>query len=116
VARLESSWGWVAGFLLVFHFFVPFLILFSRWVKRKGRALVWVAVWLLLMRLVDIYWIIVPSFEREGAVFRLLDVALLLALGGVWLSFFFHRLKATPILPAHDRRIEPELTGAAAHD
>jgi hypothetical protein len=116
VARLESGWGWVSAFLLVFHFFVPFLILFSRWVKQKGRALVWVAAWMILMRMVDIYWIIVPAFEREGFPFRLLDVAVLLALGGIWLSFFFRRLKATSILPTHDPRIEPELTGAAAHD
>ncbi len=116
VARLDSSWAWVSAFLLIFHFFTPFLILFSRWVKQKGRALVWVAVWMLFMRIVDIYWIVVPTFERTGSPFRLLDVALILALGGIWLSFFFRRLKTTSILPAHDPRIEPELTGASAHD
>ena len=116
VTRFGPGWGWVSGFLLVFHFFVPFLILFSRWVKQKGRALVWVAAWMILMRMVDIYWIVVPTFERGGFPFRLLDVAVVLALGGIWLSFFFRRLKATSILPAHDPRIEPELTGAAAHD
>lgn len=116
VARLDSNWVWVSAFLLVFHFFVPFLILFSRWVKQKGRALVWIAGWMILMRIVDIYWIVVPTFERTGSPFRLLDVALILAFGGIWLSFFFRRLKTTSILPAHDPRIEPELTGAAAHD
>ena len=116
VTRFGPGWGWVSGFLLVFHFFVPFLILFSRWVKQKGRALIWVAAWMILMRMVDIYWIVVPTFERGGFPFRLLDVAVVLALGGVWLSFFFRRLKTTSILPAHDPRIEPELTGASAHD
>ena len=116
VTRLESGWVWVSSFLLVFHFMAPFLILFSRWVKRKGRALVWVAGWMILMRIVDIYWILVPTFQRPGNAFRLLDVALILALGGVWLSFFFRRLKTTSILPAHDPRIESELMGAAAHD
>ncbi len=116
VARLESGWVWVSSFLLLFHFIAPFMILFSRWVKQKGRALVWVAGWMILMRIVDIYWIVVPTFERTGSVFRLLDVALILALGGIWLSFFFRRLKTTSILPAHDPRIEPELMGAAAHD
>ena len=116
VTRLESGWVWVSSFLLLFHFIAPFMILFSRWVKQKGRALVWVASWMILMRIVDIYWIIVPTFERSGSAFRFLDVALILAFGGIWLSFFFRRLKESPILPAHDPRIEPELTGAAAHD
>ncbi len=116
VTRLESGWVWVSSFLLLFHFIAPFIILFSRWVKQKGRALVWIAGWMILMRIVDIYWIIVPTFERPGSAFRLLDVALILAFGGIWLSFFFRRLKSTSILPAHDPRIEPELMGAAAHD
>lgn len=116
VTRLGPGWGWVGGFLLIFHFFVPFAILFSRWVKQKGRALVWVAGWMILMRMVDIYWIIVPGFERGGFPFRLLDVALILAFGGIWFSFFFRRLKGTSILPAHDPRLEPELSGVSAHD
>ena len=116
VTRLGPGWGWVGGALLVFHFFVPFAILFSRWVKQKGRALVWVAIWMILMRLLDLYWIIIPSFERGGFPFRFLDVALVLALGGIWLSFFFYRLKATEILPTHDPRLEPELAGVSAHD
>jgi hypothetical protein len=115
VVRLNGGWGWLAAFLLIFHFFVPFLILFSRWVKQKGQALVWVAAWMLLVRLVDLYWILIPGFER-GVPFQLLDVAIVVALGGVWLSFFFSRLRTTSILPQRDPRIEPELTGVAAHD
>ncbi len=116
VTRLGPGWGWVGAFLLIFHFAVPFVILFSRWVKQKGRALVWVAVWMLLMRLVDLYWIIIPTFERGGFPFRFLDIALVLAFGGIWLSFFFNRLKGTSILPAHDPRLEPEFAGVSAHD
>lgn len=116
VTRLGPGWGWLSAFLLLFHFAAPFLILFSRWVKQKARALVWVAAWMLLMRLVDIFWIIVPTFQREGFPLRLLDVAVVLALGGIWLSFFFARLKTRSILPANDPRIRPELTGATAHD
>lgn len=116
VTRLATGWVWVSAFLLLFHFAVPFLILFSRWVKQKARALVWVAAWMLFMRLVDIYWIIVPTFNREGFALRLLDLVVVLALGGIWLSFFFARLKARSILPANDPRLQPELAGAAAHD
>lgn len=57
-----------------------------------------------------------PTFNREGFALRLLDLVVVLALGGIWLSFFFARLKARSILPANDPRLQPELAGAAAHD
>jgi len=115
VTRLGPGWGWVGGFLLVFHFFVPFAILFSRWVKRKARALVWVALWMMLMRLVDLFWIIIPTYGREGFPLRLLDVAVVVGLGGIWLAFFFARLKNLSLLPTNDPRIQLH-SEAAAHD
>ncbi len=104
VTRLNGFWGWVGAALLLFHFASPFLILFSRWVKQKVRALVIIACWMLFMRLVDIFWIIVPTFERNIP-FSLLDAAVLIGIGGVWLSVFVSRLKNKPLLPLHDPRL-----------
>ena len=118
VARTETQWIWVSAFLLVFHFFVPFLILFSRWVKQKARALIWVAAWMIFARLVDIFWIVVPTFEREGFPLYWTDFAAVIGIGGIWLAVFFSRIKQRDILPTKDPRISGALSGmeAAAHD
>ena len=118
VYRTETQWIWVSAFLLVFHFFVPFLILFSRWVKQKARALIWVAAWMIFARLVDIFWIVVPTFEREGFPLYWTDAAAVIGIGGIWLAVFFSRLKQRDILPTKDPRVQGALTGmeAAAHD
>ncbi len=118
VYRTETQWIWVSAFLLVFHFFVPFLILFSRWVKQKARALIWVAAWMIFARLVDIFWIVVPTFEREGFPLYWTDAAAVIGIGGIWLAVFFSRIKQREILPTKDPRIQSALSGmeAAAHD
>ena len=61
--RLNGGWGYVGLFLVLFHFAVPFVLLLSRPFKRDITLLVWLAVWLLLMRYVDLFWIIEPSFS-----------------------------------------------------
>src|SRR3954468_22382080 len=61
--RLNGGWGYVGLFLVLFHFAVPFVLLISRPFKRDITRLVWLAVWMLLMRYVDLFWIIEPDFS-----------------------------------------------------
>ena len=65
VRRMRGGWETVGLFLVVFHFAVPFALLLSRQLKRKARTLVWLASWLIFMRIVDIYWHIEPAFHNE---------------------------------------------------
>ena len=105
VLRFNDTWRWVATFVLIFHFFVPFAILLSRWVKRKRNALVGVAIWMILMRFVDLFLIVVPAYGREGFPLHILDIALVVGMGGLWLAAYVWQLKARPLLPLHDPRL-----------
>ncbi len=93
-------------FLLFFGFFAPFLILFSRWVKRKRRALVLVAIWAIFVQLTNLFWFIIPNFERSGFQLTLLDILLLVGIGGIWLAVFSRSLSSRPILPLQDPRLK----------
>jgi hypothetical protein len=103
--RLYGGWGVVAVIILIFHFFVPFFILLSEDVKRNARLLPKIAVWLIFMRLVDLFWMTRPEFT-ERAVPTWLDFVLPLALGGLWLGFFAFNLKQMPLLPLGDPKLE----------
>lgn len=105
VVRLNTDWVYLSAFLLVFGFFAPFVILFSRWVKRKRAALLTVAIFVLFVRLADMFWIIVPTFEREGFPLSIFDPLLLVGLGGLWLAVFARSLASRPLLPLHDPRL-----------
>jgi len=99
--RLHGGWGFVGLWLVVFHFAVPFVILLSRSFKRDIRRMVWLATWMLLMRYLDLFWNIEPNFSQQLSV-TWADVVLPVAVGGLWLWFFFRNLNSIPLLPVHD--------------
>jgi len=104
-ARLYGQWGVVGVIVLVFGFFVPFFLLLSRDLKRNVKTLPVVALWLILMRLVDLYWMTRPEFTTR-AVPTPWDLAAPLALGGLWLFVFAGQLKQMPLLPLGDPKLE----------
>jgi hypothetical protein len=108
--RLYSEWGVVAAIVLIFHFFVPFFLLLSRDLKRNTNLLPKVALWLIFMRLVDLFWMTRPEFT-PNAWPNLWDLAALLALGGLWFFVFAGQLKQLPLLPLGD----PKLAEAIEH-
>ena len=99
--RLNGGWGYVGLFLVLFHFAVPFVFLISRPFKRDITRLVWLAAWLLLMRYVDLFWVVEPNFSLTFNV-TWLDMVVPIAMGGLWLAYFFRNLSAMPLVPAYD--------------
>ena len=99
--RLSNGWGSIGLFLVLFHFAIPFALLLSRPFKRDIRRLVWLAVWMMLMRYLDLFWIIEPNFSRTLNI-TIADIVVPIAIGGIWLWYFFRNLAALPLLPAYD--------------
>ena len=50
--------------LVVGHFALPFALLLSRDLKRNFKLLAGIAVFILFMRLVDLYWLVAPDFLK----------------------------------------------------
>jgi hypothetical protein len=99
--RLSGGWRWIGFTLVLFHFAIPFGILLSRPFKRDIRRLAWLAAWLMLMRYLDLFWIIEPNFSNTLR-FTVADVIVPVAIGGIWLASFFRNLAALPLLPVYD--------------
>ena len=101
-SRARGVWAALAVFLIVFHFFVPFLLLLSRNVKRRMKMLAAVSAGLLFVSLVDVYWLVVPAFEPSGPRLHVLDFLAPIGIGGIWLAAFFRELRSRALLPLHD--------------
>ncbi len=106
IRRMQGVWG-VIGLLLVFlNFALPFFLLLFRNIKRRKHSLLVVAVLLLVMRLVDMYWMVLPAFGGGNASLTWMNIGLPFGMGGIWFAYFIWQLRRMPILPVHDQRME----------
>jgi hypothetical protein len=66
LTRLNGGWQFVGLLLVVGHFALPFALLLSRDLKRNFKLLSSIAIFILLMRFVDLYWLITPACTRAS--------------------------------------------------
>ena len=111
VARTQGGWQVVALFLIVFHFVAPFFVLLARGVKRRPQLLTLVAGLILFVRLVDLFWLIIPAFYPTGFYLTWLNVVMPIALGGLWIAFFVRQLRQKSLVAIND----PKLQGIETH-
>lgn len=104
--RLQTGWRAIGALLVVVHFAVPFLVLLSRRVKRSGAALQKVAIGILVVRLVDLFWLIAPEFHKHGVSVSWLDILLPVSMAALWLGCFIWQLRGRAILPVFDPEFE----------
>jgi hypothetical protein len=105
IRRFSGGWGAIAVFVSLFHFGVPFFILLMRFVKKNPRLLYLVAAWLFVVRIVDLYWIVLPGLRQRGYVFEWSDVVAPIGIGGIWIAAFIWQFRKRPLLPLHDARL-----------
>jgi hypothetical protein len=106
--RVSTSWRVIGVALIVFHFAVPFVLLLSRTIKRQADLIVRLAIAILVVRLVDLYWLVAPEFHERLYV-SWLDIVLPLAMASLWLGCFIRQLRGRAILPVHDPEFDEAL-------
>ncbi len=121
LTRNTEYWNtYTIAFLVIGHFFVPFLVLLMRQVKKVPMLISIVAIWNLLMHALDIYWIIIPE---RGPSLTVGTDHMLMAIPGAWMfdvlafvsvagffGFFLLRLLGSASLfPCRDPRLDESL-------
>ena len=128
MSRISNGWQYLALFLVVFQFIVPFLLLLNRDLKRMPHRLVWVSLALLFVRYVDLFMLVSPEFSATGANLHMvagehashfyvhwLDLAAPLAVGGLWLWMFFTQLAQRPLVAFADPYLREAMESSGGH-
>jgi hypothetical protein len=115
IRRMQGTWGTVGLLLVLLNFALPFFLLLFRNVKRRTGSLLLVAGLVLVMRLVDMYWMVLPAFGGGDAHLTWMNVLLPFGMGGIWLAYFGWQLQRLPVLPTHDPRMEGVTQHAVEH-
>lgn len=100
--RLVGIWPGFGLLLILFHFIIPFGSLLSRDVKTSSIAVAAVAGDLLVLRVVDMAWTILPACRMDGYWWTICLPVALIAVCGLWFGVFLSQRAALPPL-----RIKP---------
>jgi hypothetical protein len=135
--RMEGGWQWLSYAMPLIHFFIPFLFLISRHVKRSRVGLAVGAVWLLAVHVLDIFWIVIPNAgahhgppagAEHGAAgeavshaaaavaehgphfsLALTDITALVGIAGLFLAVFAFLMKKNAVVCIGDPRLDESL-------
>jgi len=102
-----GSWKNFSLALVLMHFFIPFWFLMSRNIKRKLPLLATGAVCMIVMHVVEVYWIIMPNlgpFEPS-----IVDLGCLAGVFGVYLAAVLRGMEDYSLVAIGDPRLERAL-------
>jgi hypothetical protein len=121
ITRMSGGWGVIGVAVILLHFAFPYLVLLSRDVKRNAKYLAMLAIFILFMRLVDLFYIIAPApmvgshGEQMGFHISWMDFLAPVAVGGIWLWWFFGELRKRPLVPINDPFLESAIEHGKGH-
>ena len=104
----SSSWR---CFISSFHFSSCFFEL----LKLRLRNLSILAGMVFTAHVVSVYWLIIPSFEKQGIHLHWMHVVAPIGMGGVWIALFLWQLKKAPLLPQQDPGLQFSVLHEHAH-
>jgi hypothetical protein len=100
--RWEGSWKIASLVLLFGHFVIPFIVLMFRNSKRNLPILASVGILIVLMHYVEMYWLVYPTFSKQGVSANWLEPVPLIGIGGVFFWAFWMRFSKQPLVPIND--------------
>ncbi|MDA3861225.1 MAG: quinol:cytochrome C oxidoreductase, partial [Melioribacteraceae bacterium] len=88
LARWEGSWMYFSIFLMLIHFVIPYFALLSQPSKINPKTLKIMSLVIIFSHIVDLYWVVMPTFSPEGFVFGWIEIGfILLGLGIIMVVF-----------------------------
>lgn len=107
-----GEWSTLSLALVALTFVLPFGILMAREAKRNAVLLLTGALLVLAGRVVDMYWLVLPTFDTHGPALHWTNLTALLGIGGVWAWLLCRRLGQHALVPVGD----PNLAYALGHE
>lgn len=112
-----NSWWWVSMALIFLYFLLPFLYLL--WHRNKqGNRLKFIAIWILVFHMVDLYWNIMPQkvwadnemgYDVRSFGVSWIDITMFIGVGGIVLWAYLRSASRERPIPIRDPRINESL-------
>jgi hypothetical protein len=101
VQRLSNGWWWIGLGLVLLHFLVPFIVLLMRQAKQATPVMLGLCAGLLVLRAVDVFWIVSPSGDDPRPLLRhvlsWMDFVFPVGMGGLWVAMLLWLMEGHPL-------------------
>jgi len=112
LARIHGGWWTICSLDFIAHWLIPFCLLLSRDLKRKPNRMIWITLWMLFARLVDMFWLVEPNFKYAAgnlvheplSIFAYFTVPV--AMLGIWVAYYMTQLMHRPLVAVNDPHLE----------
>ena len=120
--RIHGGWWTICSLDVICHWVIPFVLLLSRDIKRSKHKMIWLAVFMIGARFIDMFWLIEPNFNDAasnlhitGNIGILAYVTVPIAVVALWMVFYLTELMRRPLLNLNDPHTEELLEAEHAH-
>ena len=107
--RSSGTWLLISWSILIFKFIVPFLLLLPKWAKRNHSQLVLVAIIILIMQYVDVYWLVYPNLDSNNVLFGWQEIGIFMGFLGLFMLVVTRFLAKNNLVPIRDPRIQESI-------
>ena len=106
LARWHGDWKLFSIGLLVIHFVVPYFGLLSQPSKMNPKTLLIMSCWILFAHYIDLYWLVMPNFYKEGIIFGWIELGFPILIAGIIILVFYYRASRTNLVAIGDPKLE----------
>ena len=106
LARWHGNWKIFSIGLLVIHFVIPYFGLLSQPSKMNPKTLLIMALWILFGHYIDLYWLVMPNFYKEGIIFGWIELGFPILITGLIILVFFYRARKINLVAVGDPKLQ----------
>jgi len=109
MTRWKNGWEVVSILLIIVHFVVPYFALLTQDSKMDLKRLKVMAIWILFAHLLDLYWLVMPSFSEKVSL-SWMDLGFPVLLVGLAIVVLGYKMKRNNVIPIGDPKLERGLS------
>ena len=104
--RSEGSWLIISIALIFARFIVPYFALLSQPSKKNPKVLKFVSIWILCAHILDLYWIVMPVFSKDGFILGWQEFGFPILAVGLLILIFSYKAKRENLIPIGDPKLK----------
>ncbi len=108
MSRWQNGWEYVSVLLILVHFAVPYFALLTQDSKMDPKRLKLMAIWILAAHVLDLYWLIMPTYSPQVTVGWMEILFPVLAVGLVIVTLSW-QMKRWNLVPVRDPKLQRAL-------